>query len=138
MGMSAAVGRRALSDGEFDPIRRMHRPAIRASSRERLGNVVRRLREQRDWAPDISRRQRRELRGEAEPRGTAPAVYKAGAKFKPQALAGAVKRANGGPARHARADKRARVPHHPTLGRTASEGARPVPIGPRAGRADTA
>lgn len=132
MGMSTAIERRALSGGGFDSVHRTHRPVIRASSSEWLSDPVRLLLGQRDRARNILRRQRR------EPRGTAPAADNTGAELKPQALAGAVKRANGEPARHARADKRARVPHHPALGRTASEGVRPVPIGPRARRAGTA
>lgn len=152
MSMTAEAERRALTAAEFELVRQTHHPAIRGLSREQLGEVVRRLRDHRDRARDISRQQRRELRGKAEPRGTAPATDNSGTKLKAQMLAGAVKRANREMARFAQASKREsqaklsrqafemkranQVRHHPDPGQTAGEGMRSLPSDARTTVAD--
>lgn len=153
MGMSSATERRALSNAEFDLVRQTRHPAVRGLSRDQLDNVVRRLREQRDRVRDISRRQRRELRGKSEPRGAVAASDDSGSRLKAQVLANALTRAKDELARHAQAGKRARhtgfmrealdrkrarVLHHPDPGQTPGQGMQNLTVEPRTGRADTA
>ena len=152
MGMTAGAERRALTAAEFELVSQTHHPAIRGLSREQLGDLVRRLRGHRDRARDISRQQRRELRGKAEPKGIAPATDNSGTKLKAQVLASAVKRANREMTRLAQTGKRAsqaelsrralemkranQVRHHPDPGQTAGEGMRSLPSGTRTADVD--
>lgn len=153
MSMSAATERRALSDAEFDLVRQTRRPAIGGLSREQLGDVVHRLREQHDRAQDISRRQRREVRGKSEPRGAVAASDDSGTRLKAQVLANALTRAKDELTRHVQEGKRARrtgfirealdrkrarVRHHPDPGRTPGQGMQDLTLEPRTGRADAA
>lgn len=153
MSMSASVERRAPSDAGHASVRRSHHPAVRGLSRGRLGGLARRSRDRRDRTRDISRRWRREPRGEADPRGATAAGGDAGTKLEARVLAGALKRVDGEPARHAQEEERARhtgsmrealgcerprVRRHPDPGRTAGEGGRPSFMKARTGRADTA
>ena len=59
-----------------------------------LRSLIKLLRERRDRASDIARRQRREMRGKAQPTGSRPATDDSGTRIKRQILAGALKRAN--------------------------------------------
>lgn len=153
MSMSAVTERRALSDAEFDLVCQTRHPAICGLSREQLGDVVRRLREQRDQAQDISRRQRREVRGKSEPRGVVAVTDNSGTKLKAQVLVNALTRAKDELARYTHEEKRVRhtgfmrealdrkrvrVRHHPDPGKTPGQGMQGLTVEPRTGRADTA
>ncbi len=85
---------RYLSQDERDLVARSHQPEIAALSDEDLAGLRKLLRERRDRATGIARRQRRELRGKAGAKGAAPARDDAGSKLKQSLLAQAMKRLN--------------------------------------------
>jgi hypothetical protein len=143
MGVRISTERRMLTGAEFETVAKTHYPDISDLSAEELGEVVRRLREFRNKARDVSRQQRREMRGKAEPRGARPATDNTGTSVKKQIFANALKRLNRETARRRKDERRAsqseiarralalkranRVRHHPSAGRTASQGMRPTP-----------
>jgi hypothetical protein len=94
MNMTMRAERRLLSQAELEAVEPTHYPAICALSRQDLLAAARRLRELRDRARDISRQQRREMRGKAEARGASPARDNTGTSLKKQVLAKALKRVN--------------------------------------------
>lgn len=85
---------RLLDADEHALVDQTHHPALRGISDRDLSDLIRRLRERRDRARDVSRRQRREIRGKAAPSGTRPASDNSGTKEKGALLAAALKRAN--------------------------------------------
>jgi hypothetical protein len=85
---------RFLSQDERDLVARSHQPEIAALSDADLASLRKLLRERRDRATDIARRQRRELRGKARPQGADPARDDTGSKLKQSLLAQAMKRLN--------------------------------------------
>jgi hypothetical protein len=133
--------KRMLTATEFDAVSKTHYPAISDLSRDELAQLLRLLRDYRDKARDTSRQQRREMRGKAEARGARPARDNTGTKIKASIFASALKRLNRELRRLEQAERRtdqveiarralemkraARVRHHPSAGRTASEGMRP-------------
>jgi hypothetical protein len=124
-------------------VKQTHYPEICNLSKEELAAAARRLRDYRDKARDVSRQQRREMRGKAAAPGARPAGDNSGTLMKKQIFAGALRRLNreikrvgqderrASQSEHARRAleiKRAnRVHHHPSAGRTAKRGMRPVP-----------
>ena len=143
MSVPTSIEQRALSKGELELVQQTHYPAICELSSGALADAARRLRDFRDKARDTARRQRRELRGKSAARGANPARDDRGQAHKSEILSGALKRVNQERRRleqaEARADqseiarralelKRAnRVRRHPSAGRTAGRGMRPVP-----------
>jgi len=85
---------RSLSAEELELVAPSHQPEIAALSDEALSKLRKLVRERRDRAKDISKRQRREMRGKAAPKGAAPASADAGSKRKVAVLAQAMKRLN--------------------------------------------
>ena len=105
MSVSSRQEARLLTTDEADLVARSHHPRIDDLDDAALAHLVTLLRERRDRARDLSRRQRREVRGKAAPSGTRPATDNAGTREKAALLAAAVKRANkeGSRRRHAKA-----------------------------------
>jgi len=143
MSVPIATEQRLLTDAEFEVVQQSHYPAIFELSRDALADAARRLRDYRDKAGDVARRQRREMRGKASPRGARPARDNTGSTMKKQIFASALKRVNRELGRTARAEQRAgqseiarralalrresRVGRHPSAGRTAGHGMRAIP-----------
>jgi hypothetical protein len=94
MSISSRQEARLLSADEADLVARSHHPSLRETDETGLAELIARLRERRDRARDVSRRQRRELRGKAAPSGTRPATDNTGTRQKAALLAAAVKRAS--------------------------------------------
>ena len=94
MSVSSRQEARLLTTDEADLVAQSHRPTLDGLDDAALAQLVARLRERRDRARGLSRRQRRELRGKAAPSGTRPATDNAGTREKAALLAAAVKRAN--------------------------------------------
>ncbi|HYN39805.1 MAG TPA: hypothetical protein VES39_11195 [Rhodospirillales bacterium] len=94
--MSQAIRneRRYLSDDEFAVVARSHHPALHDLPDEDLRALLMLLRERRDRATDIARRQRREMRGKAAPSGVTAAADDTGSRHKASILAAALKRVN--------------------------------------------
>ena len=94
MSVSSRQEARLLNADEADLVARSHHPSLREADDNGLADLIARLRERRDRARDVSRRQRRELRGKAAPSGTRPATDDTGTREKAALLAAAVKRAS--------------------------------------------
>jgi hypothetical protein len=94
MSISSRQEARLLSADEVDLVARSHHPRLREADDTGLADLIGRLRERRDRARDVSRRQRRELRGKAAPSGVRPATDNTGTREKAALLAAAVKRAS--------------------------------------------
>ncbi len=133
---------RLLDKSELEMVSATRSPAIEQKSKEELKALVHRLRHAHSRAQDIGSRQRREIRGKADPRGAKPATDNAGTIGKAQVLFEAIRRADaelsrreeeetGKPspsefARRALEMKMAsEAPSHPGAGRTASKGMKP-------------
>jgi hypothetical protein len=116
-------------------------PRILQLTRAELITLAQRLREHRDRAQSIARRQRREIRGKADPRGAQAARDNLGTAAKAQVLGQALKRINreltrldepeaAAPTQAELSRKAAemrqasRISAHPSAGRTASGGMR--------------
>lgn len=143
MSIAQSDEKRMLTAAEFDAVSRTHYPAISELSKEELAQAVRLIRDYRDKARDVSRQQRREMRGKAAARGARPARDNTGTEVKASIFASALKRVNRELRRLKEADRRPdqaeiarralemkranRVRHHPSAGRTASGGMRAAP-----------
>jgi hypothetical protein len=143
MSVPISTEKRMLTEAEFEVVRQTHYPDILNLSQDQLAESVRRLRDFRDKARDVSRQQRREMRGKADPRGARAARDNTGTSMKKQIFAHALRRANKEVKRFEKADgsgsqgdiarralelKRAnRVRHHPSAGRTAARGMQSTP-----------
>lgn len=92
MSVSRRREQRLLDTNEADLVARSHRPHLSAEGDAEISELIRLLRERRDRARDVSRRQRREVRGKAAPSGTRPASDNSGTREKAALLAAAVKR----------------------------------------------
>ena len=84
---------RILNGDEHALVDQTHHPVLKSLSDSDLSDLVKRLRERRDRARDISRQQRREVRGKAAPSGAKAATDNSGTKQKGALLAAALKRA---------------------------------------------
>jgi hypothetical protein len=83
---------RLLSAAEMEDVNATRPPAIAQASDEQLKVLARRLRRACDRAKDIAARQKREMRGKADPRGTKPTRDNAGTLAKAQVLEEAIER----------------------------------------------
>lgn len=144
MSVSRRREARLLDAGEIDLVKRSRHPELDAEDDKALPELIRLLRERRDRARDVSRRQRRELRGKAAPSGASRAPDNTGTREKAALLAAAVKRVSKEHERRRNADARRRTisgarralalkraAGDPASGRpasrTADEGMNPVP-----------
>lgn len=109
MSVSRRREARLLDAGESELVGRSHRPGLDAESDAGLSELVRLLRDRRDRARDVARRQRREFRGKAAPSGTRAATDNAGTREKAAVLAAAVKRVSKESERRRHADARGRT-----------------------------
>jgi hypothetical protein len=133
---------RVLSAAELEVVNATRPPAIEQTSDEQLKVLAQRLRQARDRAKDIAARQKREMRGKVDPRGTKPTRDNTGTLAKAQVLAEAIerieeelsRRENLTTATTTQADLSRRAlelklshpaPPHPGSGRSASEGMNP-------------
>ncbi|WP_027174174.1 hypothetical protein [Methylobacterium sp. 10] len=94
MSVSRRREARLLDARENDLVGRSHRPGLDAVDDAGLSDLIRLLRERRDRARDVSRRQRREVRGKSAPSIAHPATDNSGTREKAALLAAAVKRAS--------------------------------------------
>jgi hypothetical protein len=94
MTMTRKDEERYLSAEERELVARTHQPGIAALSGDELAALRKLVRERRDRATDIARRQRREMRGKAQSKGAEPAAANTGSKLKASLLAQATKRLN--------------------------------------------
>ncbi|GJE78230.1 MULTISPECIES: hypothetical protein [Methylorubrum] len=92
MSVSRRREQRLLDTHEAELVARSHRPDLSAADDAQISELIRLLRERRDRARDVSRRQRREVRGKAAPSGARPASDNSGTREKAALLAAAVKR----------------------------------------------
>ena len=83
---------RLLDQHETDLIKVASRPDLEQLSQAELVEVVQRLRDRRDRARELANRQRRELRGKADPAGATAATQNAGTEGKARILALALDR----------------------------------------------
>lgn len=143
MSVPIKTEQRMLTEAEFEVVKRTHYPDICTLSKDELAEAARRVRDYRNKARDVSRQQRREMRGKADARGARPARDNTGTSIKKQIFASALRRVNGEMQRVERAEKRAgqgdlarralelkranRVRHHPSAGRTAAGGMESTP-----------
>jgi hypothetical protein len=143
MSLPIATEQRMLTETEFEVVKQTHYPEICSLSKDELAGAARRLRDYRNKARDVARQQRREMRGKAAARGARPAGDNSGTLIKKQIFAGALRRVNRELKRSDKDEQRAsqsenarralelkranRVRHHPSAGRTAKRGMRPVP-----------
>ena len=143
MSLPIATEQRMLTETEFEVVKQTHYPEICSLSKDELAAAARRLRDYRNKARDVARQQRREMRGKAAARGARPAGDNSGTLMKKQIFAAALRRLNreikrvDQDERHARESESARralelkranrVRHHPSAGRTAAPGMRPIP-----------
>ena len=133
---------RLLSAAELEVVNATRPPAIEQASDEQLKVLAQRLRRARDRAKDIGARQKREMRGKADPRGTKPTRDNKGTLAKAQVLGEAIERVEeelsrrenlttatttqADLSRHALELKLSHpAPPHPGSGRSASEGMKP-------------
>ena len=85
---------RLLSPDELELVQQTRHPAIKSVGDSELSSLTKRLRERRDRAGDIAKRQRREMRGKSAPAGQKAATDDTGTQNKRGALSAALKRAN--------------------------------------------
>jgi hypothetical protein len=144
MSIPIATERSLLSYDEFETVRRSHYPFISGLSADELRALRSDLRDRRSKASTIARRQRREVRGKTQPRGSTPARDDMHAMRRKQIFVQAVKRLNrelhrldeavNRPTPLIESAQRAlemlranRAVHHPSSGRTAGRGMQPKP-----------
>lgn len=116
MAQSNKATARLLDKTERDLVAATGRTMIGERSDAELTDLAAKLRERRDKARDGARRQKREMRGKAEPKGAKAASDNTGTKAKADALTAALKRL--GAERTRRAEK-AKAPSQRSLARKA-------------------
>jgi len=142
MSTSIADERRLLTADEYQPVARSHYPALLDVPRAELPELARWLRERRAKMRGVIEHRRRVRRGKAEPRNVAAETSsERGVAAKKQVFARALKRVNARldhlRAEERRAEIRARMTaalerkrtarvHHPSSGRRARKGMRPI------------
>ena len=139
MGDRKQLEARLLSAAELEDVNATRPAAIEQASDEQLKVLAQRLRRSRNRAKDIAARQKREMRGKADPRGTKPTRDNTGTLAKAQVLGEAIERieeelsrrenlttattTQADLSRHALELKLSHpAPPHPGSGRSASEG----------------
>jgi hypothetical protein len=142
MSANADADNRALNAAEREMVAGTLPPAVEQSSREELKALQHRLRQAHQRAHDIGSRQRREMRGKADPHGAKPASDATGSIVKTDTLMEAIKRVDqeldrrvenetGKPSPSEFARKAlemkmaAEAGRHPDSGRTAKTGMKP-------------
>src|SRR6476469_3005042 len=83
---------RLLSDDELEDVNATRPPTVEQASDEKLKVLAQRLRRARDRAKDIAARQKREMRGKAQPKGTKPTRDNTGTLVKVLVLGEAIER----------------------------------------------
>jgi hypothetical protein len=116
MAQSSKATARLLDKAEADLVARSQRGAIGALPDNELRDLAAKLRERRDKARDGARRQKREMRGKAEPKGAKAASDNTGTKAKADALTAALKRVG---AERTRREEKAKLPSQRSLARKA-------------------
>jgi len=116
MAISKNEEARLLAQDERDFVAKTRAGALKGLSDRELSDVISLVRERRKRARDIASRQRREMRGKAQPAGTKPAPRNDGTTRKAEVLSSALKRLNNERARRAAA---AAVPTQVQLARKA-------------------
>src|SRR4029079_13653319 len=86
---------RLLGAAELDLVNATRPPSLEHTSNEQLKILAQRLRRSRDKAEDIGARQKREMRGKADPRGIKSARNNKGTLAKAQVLEEAIGRVVG-------------------------------------------
>lgn len=94
MGRSLRHERQALTLDEVKLVANSHHPSLGALSDKDLAELRKLVRERRDRASQIAARQRREMRGKAEPRRAQAAGDDTGSRVKRDVLAAAMQRLN--------------------------------------------
>lgn len=92
MNEITAEEKRALTKDEYELVVQSRTPVLTELTPQELGKLARRLREYRTKARDLSRQQRREMRGKSAPRGTVPANTNEGQNYKKDIFNNAIKR----------------------------------------------
>lgn len=116
MAQSSKATARLLDKAELDLVARTQRGAIGALPDDELRDLAAKLRDRRDKARDGARRQKREMRGKAEPKGAKPASDNSGTKAKADALTAALKRVG---AERTRRTEKEKAPSQRSLARKA-------------------
>jgi hypothetical protein len=92
MSMSRTNEARYLDQEERTLVEQTHAPALAELADADLAQLIQLVRERRSRARSIASRQRREMRGKADPAGTSAARRNDGTTRKAEALAGALRR----------------------------------------------
>lgn len=100
---------RYLTAEERELVASSHLPALSDLEDAELARIRKLVRERRDRAGDIAKRQRREMRGKSRPKGGAPAADDSGSRMKISVLAQAMKRLNSETSRRERASARSEL-----------------------------
>lgn len=116
MAQSTKTNARLLDKTESELVEQTRRSVMSEASDADLRDLAAKLRERRDRARETARRQKREMRGKIEPKGTRPASDNSGTKAKSDALTAALKRV--GAERTRRAEKQ-KEPSQRSLARKA-------------------
>jgi hypothetical protein len=116
MSLSTKQLERVLDKDEWDLVARTRSHAIGTVPDDDLRDLAKNLRDRRDKARDVARRQRREFRGKAAPQGAAAASDNTGTKTKADALTVALKRVG---AEQTRRTEKQRQPSQRSLARKA-------------------
>lgn len=116
MSLSTKQLERVLDKDEWDLVARTRSHAIGDVPDTDLRDLVKNLRDRRDKARDVARRQRREMRGKVAPQGAERASDNAGTKAKADALTVALKRVG---AEQTRRTQKLRQPSQRSLARKA-------------------
>lgn len=94
MGRSHRDERQLLTSDEIALVEASHHPRLGEMPDKELHELRKHIRDRRDRARDIAARQRREMRGKADPRGARPAADNTGTREKRDVLAAAMQRIN--------------------------------------------
>lgn len=116
MSLSAKALERLLDKTEFELVARTRRGKLASEKDAELRDLARNLRERRDKARDVARRQRREFRGKVAPQGAQTASDNSGTKAKADALTVALKRVG---AEQTRREEKLHAPSQRSLARKA-------------------
>jgi hypothetical protein len=102
MAISRKQEERLLTTDEWHLIQGTHHPALQDLSDADLSDISKRVRERRDRAQTEAHRQRREMRGKADPKGAKAASKDTGTRAKLEVLAMSMRRLNSESARRLR------------------------------------
>ena len=102
MAISRKQAERLLTADEWQLVQKTHHPAMQDLSDTDLSDLAKRIRDRRDRAQSEANRQRREMRGKAQPKGATPARKDTGTRGKLEVLAMGVRSVNAEQARRRR------------------------------------